>query len=341
MQKILIVERIDENAIEGLKKDFLVDIRYDLEKEELYEMIKDYDGLIIRSITKVNKELLNRATNLKIIGRAGNGVDNIDIEECSKRGIIVCNTPTSNTISACELTIAMMINLNRNVSLANTDLKAGNFRRNLFIGNELYKKTLGIIGLGRIGSLVATRMQAFGMDVIAYDPYIKDEKFDNLNVKKIDNLNDLLKKADIITLHTPKTKETLNMISFDEFKIMKEDSIIINVARGGIIDEKALLNALKKKRIKGAGLDVFEVEPCLDNPLFEYDNVLVTPHMGASTKEAQIRVGQNVCTQVRCGLFGFEVNNILNKELLMKNKLQKAKIIKNYDLNLKNEGALK
>lgn len=341
MQKILIVERIDENAIKDLKKDFLVDIKYDLQKEELYEIIKDYDGLIIRSITKINKELLNRATNLKIIGRAGNGVDNIDIKECSKRGVIVCNTPTSNTISACELTIAMMLNLNRNVALANTDLKEGNFRRNLFIGTELYKKTLGIIGLGRIGSLVATRMQAFGMDVIAYDPYIKDEKFKNLNVKKMNNLNDLLKTADIITLHTPKTKETINMISFDEFKIMKNNSIIINVARGGIIDEKALLEALNEEKIKGAGLDVFEVEPCLDNPLFKYNNVLVTPHMGASTKEAQIRVGQNVCSQVRLGLLGFCVNNVLNKELLIENKLQKAKIIKNYDLNLKKEGVLK
>lgn len=327
MRKILVAERIDEEGIKILKNNFDVDVKFELERDELLGIIDRYDGLVVRSITKVNKELLDKAVNLKMVGRAGNGTDNIDINYATKKGVIVANTPESNTMSACELTIGLLLAQCRNIPQANYDIKKGNWRRNIFQGVELYNKTLGIIGLGRIGSLVAARMKAFGMNVIAYDPYISDIKFERLEVEKKENLDDLLKEADFITVHTPKTKETLKMISHDQIKLMKDGVRITNAARGGIIDEEALLKGLKSGRVKSAGLDVHEVEPCQNNPFFHMENVIMTPHMGASTLEAQENVGKTIANQVVKGLKGDIVPNAVNLPTIHRDEL---KVLKPY-----------
>lgn len=214
LKKVLIIDKIDDLGIELLRKEpnFQIDIKIGIEREELLNIIGEYDGLIIRSDAKVDAELMAKATKLKIVGRAGNGVDNIDIPEATKRGIIAANTPDSNSISACELTIGLLLSQARNIARADKFLKEGNWDRDSFMGSELFNKTLGIIGLGRIGALVATRMNAFGMNVIAYDPYIADERFEKYNVEKKNTLEELLKEANFITIHTPRTEETIELL---------------------------------------------------------------------------------------------------------------------------------
>ncbi|HBM80961.1 MAG TPA: phosphoglycerate dehydrogenase, partial [Clostridiaceae bacterium] len=250
--KILVSERIADKGIEYLEEKADVDVKLGLSKDELNNIIKGYDALIVRSTVFVDKGLLENAPNLKVIGRAGNGTDNIDIKEATKRGIIVVNTPDANSISAAEHTIGLLLSCARNIPEANIRIRKGDWRRNNLKGVELNKKTIGIIGLGRIGSLVASRLKSFQMRVIAYDPYISDEKFKNLGVEKAESLAELLPQCDFITVHTPKTSETMGMISFDQFKLMKKTARVVNCARGGIIDEKALAWALNEKRIEGA-----------------------------------------------------------------------------------------
>src|SRR3712207_6498346 len=259
--KVLIAERIDEAGVKLLQKEMDVDLFIGIKRDELLKKIHDYDGLIIRSDNKVDKELMEKASNLKIVGRAGNGVDNIDIEEATKRGIIVANTPDSNTISACEIAIAHMLAGARNFTYADSYLKSGKWERDLFMGSELYGKTLGIIGLGRIGALVATRMKAFGMNIIAYDPYIADERFKRYGVDKKETLDELVQEADIITIHTPRTKETIGIIGDREIELMKDGVRLVNAARGKLMDEDALYRGLKSGKIKSVGLDVHAVEP--------------------------------------------------------------------------------
>ncbi|WP_231160503.1 hydroxyacid dehydrogenase [Clostridium botulinum] len=310
--KVLIAERIDEAGVKLLQKEMDVDLFIGIKRDELLKKIHDYDGLIIRSDNKVDKELMERAINLKVVGRAGNGVDNINIEEATKRGIIVANTPDSNAISACEITIAHILAGSRNFTYADSYLKSGKWERDLFMGNELYNKTLGIIGLGRIGALVATRMKAFGMQLIAYDPYIADERFKKYGVEKKESLDELLKEADVISIHTPRTKETIGIIGEREIDIMKNGVRLVNAARGKLMDEEALYKGLKNGKIKSLGIDVHDEEPRLESPLYKFPNVTVTPHIGATTIEAQENVGLTIAKQVINGIRGNIVSNAVN-----------------------------
>lgn len=310
--KVLIAERIDNAGVELLKKKLDVDLCIGISREDLLEKINDYEGLIIRSDNRVDKELMEKATKLKIVGRAGNGVDNIDIEEATQRGIIVANTPDSNSISACEMAIAHMLAGARKLTFSDSYLKSGKWERDIFMGNELYNKTLGIIGLGRIGALVATRMQAFGMKIIAYDPYISSERFKRYNADKKETLEELLKESDIVTIHTPRTKETIGIIGKREVEMMKDGVRLVNAARGKLMDEDALYEGLKSGKIKSVGLDVHSKEPRYSAKLYEFNNVTVTPHTGATTVEAQENVGLTIAQQVINGIKGDIVPNAVN-----------------------------
>ena len=306
--KIIVTERIAEEGINHLKESgFEVDVKLGLSHNELLEIIENYDAIIVRSVTKVNAELIERAKNLKVVGRAGNGIDNIDVETCTRKGIIVVNTPESNIMAAAELAIGLAFCVFRNIPQANAAGRRGDFRRNRFIGNELDGKVAGIIGLGRIGSIVATKLKGCNMKVIAYDPYIADEKFKKYGVQKCETLEELLRKSDLITIHTPKTSETYGMIGEKELAMCKEGVRIVNAARGGLVNEKALYDAIKSGRVAGAGIDVLDPEPGCDkkpeeqdykNPLLELDNVIITPHLGASTREANYNVGTCVAELV-------------------------------------------
>jgi D-3-phosphoglycerate dehydrogenase len=310
--KVIVAERIDDAGIELLKKEMDVDICFDIPRNELLEKIHEYDGIIIRSDNKIDKEFLNKATRLKVVGRAGNGVDNIDVGEATKKGVIVANTPDSNSISACELAIAHILAGTRQFTFADSYLKSGKWDREIFMGNELYNKTLGIIGLGRIGALVATRMKAFGMKLIAYDPYISDERFERYDAEKKESFEEFLKEADIITIHTPRTKETIGIIGKEEIKLMKDGVRIVNAARGKLMDEAALYEGLKSGKISSVGLDVHDEEPRYSAALYEFNNVTVTPHLGATTVEAQEDVGVTIAEQVIKGIKGELVPNAVN-----------------------------
>lgn len=297
--KVLITEKIDQMGIKLiLDAGIDADEKLGISREELLDIIENYNGLIVRSATKVDKELLEKAVNLKVVGRAGNGMDNIDVEYAKAKGIATINTPDSNSIAAAEHTIGLLIASCRNIAEGNIGLKNKKWERNKLMGIELFNKTVGIVGLGRIGSLVATRLQAFGMKVIAFDPYLTDEKMAEMGVVKIDTINDLVKESDFITIHMPKTKETVGIIGEEQFKIAKKNLRIINCARGGLIDEVALEKALREGIIAGAALDVFVEEPCISSPLLDLDNVLVTPHLGASTVEAQAKAGITIAEDV-------------------------------------------
>ena len=321
-KKVIVTERIAEEGLALLKNELDVDFRDGISREELLEIIDQYDALIVRSVTKVNAELVQRGTRLKVIGRAGNGIDNIDVDACTRHGIIVANTPDSNTISAAEQTISLLMSSNRNTSYANNGLKGGLWDRKPFIGSELYGKTAGIVGLGRIGSMVATRLKSFNMKVIAYDPYIGDERFERYDVEKKNTLEELMEEADFITVHTPRNEETMHMIDEKAFSHAKQGVRIVNCARGGIIDEKAILAGLESGKIASVGLDVYEKEPAYDNPLFKYNNVVCTPHLGASTYEAQKRVGEDIAEQVIKALRGEIVPNVVNLPTLLHDELK-------------------
>ncbi|MCM8803715.1 MAG: phosphoglycerate dehydrogenase [Candidatus Omnitrophica bacterium] len=296
--RILITEPFEKEGKEILiKEGFQVDEVGKISTEELVNIISPYDVLIVRSGTKVTKEVIEKGENLKIIGRAGVGLDNIDINVATLYGIIVMNAPEGNTISAAEHAIGLIFSLARNIPIANQTLKNGKWEKKKFIGTELYGKTLGIIGLGRIGKHVAKLAKGIGMKVIGYDPYVNEEEIRELGVN-IANFEGVLKMADILTFHLPLKEDTYHLISDREFELMKEGVMIVNCARGGIIDEEALLRYLKKGKIKGVALDVFEKEPIESSPLFEFENVIVTPHLGASTKEAQINVACQLATQI-------------------------------------------
>ena len=314
MYKVLVGEYIDDEAIAGLLKseDVEVDVKVGISREEILNIIHEYDALIVRSVIKVDKELLDKAKKLKIVGRAGNGTDNINIPEATAHGIIVANTPDSNTVSACEIAIGLMIASARNIVAANNYIKSGKWEREIFVGSELFEKTLGIIGLGRIGSLMAKRMKAFGMELIAYDPYISDEIFKRNGCKKAETLDELLEKSDIITIHTPKTKETLNMINAENLHKLKDSVRLVNAARGGLFNEDAVAEGLKSGKIASFGYDVHTVEPRSECILYEFENAIATPHIGATTYEAQRNVGTQVVRQVLNGLRGEIVETAVN-----------------------------
>ena len=291
---ILAVDGIANEGIDLLKKSFNVEVRDKISHEELLEIIPKFDALIVRSASKVTADVLERATNLKIIGRAGVGVDNIDVQAATERGIIVINSPDGNTIAATEHTFAMMLAVSRNIPQANQVMHTGGWDRKKFVGVELRNKTLGVIGLGKIGAGVAKRAQSFDMNVIAYDPFVSAERAKNLGVRLV-NLDELIKVADFITVHMPLTNSTRDMIAISQMRMMKPTVRLINCARGGIINENDLATALTEKIIAGAAIDVFENEPLAeDSPLRNLPNIILTPHVGASTVEAQIGVSVDV-----------------------------------------------
>ncbi len=298
MPRVLVSDPIAPEGIEILKRVADVDVKTGLSKEELVAIIGDYDALAVRSETKVTAEVLAQAKNLKIIGRAGVGVDNIDVPVATERGILVVNSPEGNTVAAAELTVAMLLALARNIPQADQALRGGEWKRSKYMGSEVYAKTLGVIGLGKIGKEVAKRLQSFEMSVIGYDPYLKPEQAEALGIKLVD-LDTLYRESDYITVHVPKTKETAGMINAEKIALMKPTVRLINVARGGIIDEAALAEAAKAGRIGGAAIDVFSTEPApKDNPLLGIPNVITTPHLGASTEEAQVNVAIDIAEQI-------------------------------------------
>jgi len=311
--RILVTEPLSEKGIEILKNedDISVDINTKLSQDELLRCIGNYDALIVRSGTRVTAEVIEATNNMKVIGRAGVGVDNVDVGSATRRGIIVVNTPNANTISAAEHTMTLLLAMSRNISPASASLKNHKWERQKFLGVEVYNKILGIIGLGRIGTEVAKRAQAFGMHIIASDPYISPETATKLNVRLVSN-DELFQEADYITVHLPLTEETSHLIDESAFSLMKNGVRIINCARGGIFDEKALYDAIISGKVAEAALDVFEKEPPLDSPLLDLDAVLATPHLGASTREALVNVSVEIAHQVVDALKGRPVSNAVN-----------------------------
>jgi D-3-phosphoglycerate dehydrogenase len=301
--KILVADSIAEEGIQLLRSYAQVDVQTKLTPEQLKAIIGNYDALIVRSQTQVRAEVIELGMNLKVIGRAGVGTDNIDVDAATRNGIVVVNAPTGNTVAAAEHTIALMLALARNVPQANSRLKSGKWQREDMIGSELRNKTLGIIGLGNVGSEVANRAQAFEMRVVAYDPFISKDYARNLEVDLV-SLDQLLKEADFITLHVPLTKTTKNFIGAKELAKLKPTARIINCARGGLIDEEAVVKAIKAGKIAGAAFDVFDKEPLTDSPLFTEDKIIVTPHLGASTFEAQTSIAKDITEEVLSVLQG-------------------------------------
>ncbi|NLM75948.1 MAG: phosphoglycerate dehydrogenase [Clostridiaceae bacterium] len=314
MAKIIVTDKMASNGIDYLRsKGFQVDTPFGISHDELLEVIDQYDGIIVRSATKVRKDILDRGVNLKVVGRAGNGVDNIDVEECTRRGITVVNTPEGNTMAAAEMSVALIYALFRNIPQAYHAAKNKDFRRSKFVGEELDGKTAGIIGLGKIGSVVAQKLMGAGMKVIGYDPYITDERAKQIGVTRVETLDELLEVSDVISIHIPKTPESKNLIGKRELELCKKGVRIINVARGGMIDEKALYDAIVSGHVAGAALDVLEVEPNFTkapeeqdfhNPLLDLDQVIITPHLGASTKEATVNCSLGVAKNVEAVLNG-------------------------------------
>src|SRR5918912_440704 len=298
--KIFVADDISEAGLKPLSEaGFTVEKRTGLKGDELREALRDCEGLVVRSETKVTSELMDAATRLRVIGRAGVGVDNIDVAAATARGLVVMNAPDGNTITTAEHTIALLVALARRVPQANSSLREGRWERKRFIGVELQGKTLGIVGLGRIGRVVASRARAFGMNIIAFDPFIAPEQARDLELE-LATLDELFARADFITVHTPLTAETRGIINAQAFQKMKRGVRIINCARGGLIDENALLAAIKEGIVVGAALDVFEQEPPPANhPLLALDEVVATPHLGASTTEAQEGVALTVAEQMR------------------------------------------
>ncbi len=311
--KVLVKEKIGDSGVDLLKEHFDVDLGVDWTDEELAERIGAYHGILIRSATKMTAELIERAVNLRVIGRAGVGVDNVDVEAATKRGIVVANAPESNVVTAAEHTMALLLALARNIPQAYVSLTAGKWERSKFSGVELYEKTLGILGFGRIGQLVAQRARGFGMRVLAFDPFVSAERYRELGVDKADGVDDVYAQADFITVHLPKTPETEGFLDAAAFAKMRDGVRVLNVARGGLIDDAALKDALDSGKVGGAALDVFPSEPITDYPLFQgYPNVVVTPHLGASTAEATDRAGYQSAEQVLAALTGGVVSTAVN-----------------------------
>lgn len=310
--KVLVSDSISSKGVEVLRKAGLeVDVKTDLKPDELKAIISDYHALIVRSATKATSEIIEAATNLKVIGRAGSGLDNIDKYAASKRGVVVMNTPDGNTITTAEHTIAMIFSIARKIPQASASIAQGKWEKKKFVGIELFNKTLSVIGIGSIGGEVARRAQALGMNVIAYDPFLSKDKAKAMGVEKLDFI-EVIRRADFVTIHAPLTNETRNLIKRESLKEMKTGVFIINCARGGIVNEKDLYDALKSGKVAGAAMDVFEKEPPVDNPLVKNERVVCTPHLGASTKEAQENVAIAIAEQVVDYLIHETIRNAVN-----------------------------
>lgn len=314
-KKVLIADQINEKGIDELKGVAEVVTNFTISKEELLDVIKDFDAIIVRSRTKVTRDVIERANKLKIIARAGVGVDNVDVQAATERGVMVVNAPESTSITVAEHTIGLMLALSRKISIADSSVKDGKWEKSKFMGIELNGKTLGVIGMGRIGSQVVTRSKAFGMDTLVYDPYITEKSASELGVTVVD-LDTLIKNSDVMTIHVPLTPETKYLIAKEQFEMMKENAIMINCARGGIINEDDLYEALSADKIRGAGLDVFEVEPPKDSPLLDLDNVVLTPHIAASTSEAQRDAAIIVANEIKKVFEGSAPKNVINMPVL-------------------------
>ena len=308
---VVIAEELSPATVEALGPDFDVRNVDGTDRPALLSALADASAILIRSATQVDAEAIAAAPKLKVVARAGVGLDNVDIKAATEAGVMVVNAPTSNIISAAELTIGHLLSIARHIPAANASLAAGEWKRSKYTGAELYEKTVGIIGLGRIGALITTRLQAFGMNVVAYDPYVTASRAQQMGVQLL-SLDELLAQSDFITIHMPKTPETTGMIGAAQLKKMKKTAYIVNVARGGLIDEDALADALSKNVIAGAGLDVFVNEPPTGSKLLGLPNIVVTPHLGASTDEAQEKAGVSVARSVRLALGGELVPDAVN-----------------------------
>jgi D-3-phosphoglycerate dehydrogenase / 2-oxoglutarate reductase len=324
--KILVSDTLSEKGVEIFQKakGIEVDVKTGLPPEELKAIIKDYDGLVIRSATKVTQEIIEAGDHLKVVGRAGIGLDNVDIPAASKRGIVVMNTPEGNTVTTAEHTISLLLAMARKIPQATASLKAQKWEKKKFQGKELFNKTLGIIGMGKIGSIVADRAKGLKMHVIAFDPFIKPEVLLKQGMESV-TLEDLYERADFISIHTPKTKDTLGLINAEAIARMKPGVMIVNCSRGGIVDEKALYDGLVSGKVAGAALDVFETEPPGGNPLLTLDNFICTPHLGASTAEAQENVAVAVAEQMVDYLLHGVIKNAVNVPSVSANLLERVK----------------
>ena len=310
--RVLVAEKIAATGVDLLKERFDVEVGTDWTREELLDRIGSFHGILIRSATQLDAEVIDRADNLKVVGRAGVGVDNVDVQAASKKGIIVANAPEANTVAAAEHTVALILALARNIPQAHASLTSGKWERSKLGGTELDGKTLGVLGFGRIGQLVAIRARAFGMRVIAFDPFTADGRYREIGAEKAESADDVLAAADFLTLHLPKTPETQGFINSENLAKTKDGVRIINVARGPLIVDEDLQAALDSGKVAGAALDVFTTEPITDHPLFGYANVVVTPHLGASTAEAQDRAGFQTAEQVVAALTGGSVTTAVN-----------------------------
>ncbi len=310
--RVLVAENIGQSGIELLKQHFEVDLGTGWTRQELADRIGDYDGILIRSATKLDSELIGRATRLRAVGRAGVGVDNVDVPAATKRGIVVANAPQSNVVTAAEHTMALLLALARNIPQAHASLTGGAWERSKFSGIELYDKTLGVLGFGRIGQLVAQRAHGFGMRVIAFDPYVSAERYRELGVEKAESSDQVYAAADFLTLHLPNTPDTKGWLDAEALAKCKAGVRILNVARGPLVVEEDLKAALDSGKVGGAALDVFSEEPATDNPLVGHPKVIVTPHLGASTAEATDRAGYQAAEQVVAALTGGVVSSAVN-----------------------------
>ena len=309
--RVLIAEELSPATVEALGPDFEIVHCDGANRADLLPAIADVDAILVRSATQVDAEAIQAAKNLKVIARAGVGLDNVDVKAATQAGVMVVNAPTSNIVSAAELAVALLLASARNVVPASAALANGEWKRSKYTGVEVADKVVGVVGLGRIGILVAQRLSAFGVKLIAYDPYVQPARAAQLGVRMVP-LDDLLREADFITVHLPKTPETVGLIGEDALRKVKPTVHIVNAARGGIVDEAALFTAMVEGRVAGAGLDVFSKEPCIDSPLFGLENVVATPHLGASTDEAQEKAGIAVARSVRLALAGELVPDAVN-----------------------------
>src|SRR5579884_3438314 len=310
--RVLVAEQIGESGIELLRHHFDVELGVGWSREQLEQRIGEFDGILIRSATKLDAELIAKAARLRAVGRAGVGVDNVDVSAATKRGIVVANAPQSNVVTAAEHTMALLLALARNIPQAHASLTGGAWERAKFSGMELHEKTLGILGFGRIGQLVSQRARGFGMHVVAFDPFVAAERYRELGVERAESPNDVYAVADFLTLHLPSTPDTTGWLNADALARCKRGVRVLNVARGPLVVEEDLRAALDSGQVGGAALDVFGVEPVTDHPLFGYPNVIVTPHLGASTAEATDRAGYQAAEQVVAALTGGVVTSAVN-----------------------------
>jgi D-3-phosphoglycerate dehydrogenase / 2-oxoglutarate reductase len=310
--RILVADPLAEAGVAALAAHHEVDVKTGLAKEDLLAIAGDYDAIVVRSQTMIDADVLDAATQLKVVARAGVGLDNVDVEAATRHGVVVCNAPQSNIVSAAEHTVALLLAMARNIPQAHAALTEGRWERSKWNGTELHDKVLGVLGLGRIGTLVAQRCHAFGMRLVAYDPFVAPDRAARLGVELLATVDEVLERADFVTVHLPKTPDTVGLLDADRLGRMKPTARLLNVARGGIVDEQALAEALRDGVIAGAAIDVFASEPTTESPLFELPNAIVTPHLGASTEEAQDKAGTQVAEYVNLALAGEFVPSAVN-----------------------------